>query len=1071
MAQALMIAGRYQLHEELGAGGMGTVYKGTDTQTGEPVAIKLLKAEAITANPDMIERFQREGEALRQLNHPNIVKMLAALEQDSKHYLVIEYVGGGDLHDILEKEDQLPLNRLLNISIQLADALTRSHFLQIIHRDLKPANVLIAEDGTPRLTDFGVAHFVTRDRVTGTGVAVGTLDYLSPEALNGEQVDSRADIWAFGVMLIEMLTGQRPFTGETFSQVLVSILQEPVPDLEALCPNVPIALVDLIYRMLEKDPNARIRSVRLIGAELEAIMHGVATSSIRPAQIVSGEIPRFATPAPDVLDRPKHNLPAQATPFVEREHELAELTRLLNDTDIRLITILASGGMGKSRLALEMAERVVNDGIKVTHLSSLPRFANGVYFVNLAPLSTITDIVPAIAEAVGFHFHSGGEPKQQILDFLREKQMLLLMDNFEHLLEGVGLLGEILATAPGVRMLATARERLRLQEETALRIEGMDFPDWKIPEEALEYSATRLFLQSAQRAQPGFNLQPDDLQYVAAICRQVQGMPLGIVLAAAWVDALSLPEIVNEITQSLDFLETDVQNVPERHRSLRAVFNPTWNRLSQIERDVFMKLSVFRGGFTREAAQQVADAGLRQLTVLLGKSLLRRDPNSGRYDIHQLLRQYAEDCLMASPDNVTEIRDLHCSYYADFLHKQEYDLFFGRQQKAISDIETDLDNIRIAWSWACQQVKAKEISTMFYALFHGFMMLNLDMEALRMAEKAIGNLEAVEVTEERNTALAQVLSLQAAMSMRLGQIEKAKGAGERGLQLFETLNSPAHSKMIWGPRFVLGIVHVIQGDFAQAEKMGEQKLRNHETGDDKFGLAAAFYVLMIANLAQGKYEKAHEYAQQAYTNAIEAGSRWFVAYILDEWGNTARALGNYDEAKELYQKSYGIHKSFDDSQGMGAVLNHLANIALLQGDLSEAEQHYRQSVTLNRDMGNQGGIAESLEGLGNAMLGQGDYQQAEDYFIEALQTVGALVQFTLSILTGLGELWIRMGQQQRGGRMLAFVLHYPASNQEIKDRVEQLKIKLDKEAVHVVWEQGEQLDLETVVQELLTENE
>ena len=1062
MAQAQMIVGRYQVRDKIAEGGMGTVHKGTDIHTGETVAIKLLKPGVIANEPNMIERFAREGEALRDLNHPNIVKMLDAVEEDGYHYLIMEYLPGGDLKTLLTA-DGLPHAKVMQIAIDIADALTRAHRLGIIHRDLKPANILIAEDGTPRLTDFGVALVVDKERLTDIDAIVGTLDYLSPEALRDEPLDARADIWAFGVILFEMLVGQRPFAGAHTAAVLTAILSEPIPDLEPLRPDVPVTLVDLIYRMLEKNRHARIASIRHVGAELEDILHG---------RVVTRPPTRFETPRPDTLifARPEHNLPAQTTPFVGREHELSELAKLLDNPDIRLITILAPGGMGKSRLALEMAERVVNDGIGSTHVPSIPGFANGVYFVNLAPLTATTDIVPSIAEAVGFHFHSGGEQKQQIIDFLREKEMLLLMDNYEHLMDEVGLLSEILAAAPGAQILVTSRERLRLQEETVLRIEGMNYPDWQAPEEPLEYSATRLFLQSARRVQPGFKLQPDDLQYVAAICRQVQGMPLAIVLAAAWVEALSLAEIAAEIARCLDFLETDVHNIPDRHRSIRAVFNPTWNRLSETERAVFKKLSVFRGGFTREAADKVAGASLRQLTVLLGKSLLRRDPTSGRYDIHELLRQYAQDHLMASPDNVSEIRDLHCAYYAAFLHEREDDLGFGRQQEAASDMATDIENIRIAWSWACQYAKPKEINQMVLSVWSGYLMLNLDMEALNMAEEAIRSFEATEATTEHEISLAFSLSIQAIMAIRLGQIEKAKMAAERSCYLFETRNLYRQVKLFYNPRELLGIVYVIQGNFAAAEDLGEQMLQDYEGGGNKMALSTAFYVLTSANLAQGKFETARTYAQQAYTNAYEAGDRWFAAYLLDEWGNTARALGDYDEARELYRKSYGAHKDFNDSQGMGTVLNHLANIALLQGELSEAEQYYRQSVRLNREMGNQGGMATSLEGLGNLMLIQGEHQQAEQYLVEALRTAGTqIVQFTLSILIGLGELWIRAGQHQRGGEVLAFVLHYPASSQEIKDRVEQLEVELGEEAGNVVWERGKQLDLETIVQELLAE--
>jgi serine/threonine-protein kinase len=276
----MRVSSRYELHDQLGTGGMGTVYRATDTRTEQTVAVKLLKPEVIDNDRHMLERFAREAEALRQLNHPNIVKMLDMQEENGAYYLVMEYVAGGDLNTLL-KHERLPVERVLRLAIDLADALTRAHKLNIIHRDLKPANVLVADDGTLRLTDFGVAHFGAKERVTGTGVAVGTMDYLAPEALIEAEVDARADIWAFGVMLFEMLAGKRPFEGSFTGQVLMAIVSQPVPDLEALCPNAPTALVDLVYRMLEKDRNQRIPSVRLVGAELEAILQGRDTTAIR----------------------------------------------------------------------------------------------------------------------------------------------------------------------------------------------------------------------------------------------------------------------------------------------------------------------------------------------------------------------------------------------------------------------------------------------------------------------------------------------------------------------------------------------------------------------------------------------------------------------------------------------------------------------------------------------------------------------------------------------------------------------------------------------------------------------
>jgi serine/threonine-protein kinase len=295
----------YEIQEEIGAGGMGMVYRGRDTLTGQTVAIKSLKPKLVSGGPTTLARFEREWEALRQLNHPNIVKMLAMLQQEGQHYIVMEYVAGGSLYDRLRARPQLPIPVALKIAIKLADALTRAHYLKIIHRDLKPANVLLAEDGTAHLTDFGVAHFGAKERVTETGTMVGTLDYLSPDVLNGEEVDARSDIWAFGVMLYEMVAGQRPFQVATVVGVITAILMEPIPNLETVRPDAPLALVDLIYRMLEKDRHARVQSVRLVGAELEAIMLGLASgisTGSTPGRLIEArrleQAGRFETPPP-----------------------------------------------------------------------------------------------------------------------------------------------------------------------------------------------------------------------------------------------------------------------------------------------------------------------------------------------------------------------------------------------------------------------------------------------------------------------------------------------------------------------------------------------------------------------------------------------------------------------------------------------------------------------------------------------------------------------------------------------------------------------------------------------------
>jgi DNA-binding NarL/FixJ family response regulator len=283
-----LIKGRYQPGRLIGGGGMGNVYIGTDTLTGETVAIKELRSDMVGNMPGLVERFLREGEALRRLNHPNIVKVLATLDEGSQHFIVMEYVGGGSLADLLLKQPQLPLERVVAISLELSDALSRAHHLHILHRDLKPANILLAEDGTPRLTDFGLARIGQLPGLTEAGSILGTFYYLSPEVVEKREINERSDLWSFGVVLYEMLTGRLPFGGETPFEVIWAIKNQPLPNLENLRKDVPPALANLVRRMLRKDNPARVDSARQVGVELESIQKELSAYQMGQEQAPGG---------------------------------------------------------------------------------------------------------------------------------------------------------------------------------------------------------------------------------------------------------------------------------------------------------------------------------------------------------------------------------------------------------------------------------------------------------------------------------------------------------------------------------------------------------------------------------------------------------------------------------------------------------------------------------------------------------------------------------------------------------------------------------------------------------------
>ncbi len=287
-AEHAIIAGRFELGPLIGVGATGSVYLGVDTLTGEQAAVKALRRELIGRMPDLVERFRREGEALRRLNHPNIVKVLAAVEEAGQPYIVMEYVSGGSLANLMEQQPQLPLDRAVAIALELADALSRAHHLDILHRDIKPANILLAPDGTPRLTDFGLARLGDQPALTTAGAVLGTFQYLSPEAWRNQKLDARADIWSFGVVLYQMLTGQLPFGGDSAMEMMWSINNQPLPDLHRLRDDLPTELVELVGKMLRRDLAARIPSARLVGAELELIQKKLHQTGAKVAPVLAG---------------------------------------------------------------------------------------------------------------------------------------------------------------------------------------------------------------------------------------------------------------------------------------------------------------------------------------------------------------------------------------------------------------------------------------------------------------------------------------------------------------------------------------------------------------------------------------------------------------------------------------------------------------------------------------------------------------------------------------------------------------------------------------------------------------
>jgi tetratricopeptide (TPR) repeat protein len=356
-----LIADRFELRDLLAQGGMGVVYRGYDRDTRDVVAVKLIQPALIADHPEIVERFVREGEILRRLNHPNIVKMIAAVRHEGQQYLILEYVAGGSLRELLRRKPRLPLERALSILLELCDALARAHHLNTLHRDIKPENVLMAQDGTPRLTDFGLARS-GHQRITEEGAILGTVAYLSPEALWSEALDERADVWACGVMLFEMLAGRCPFEGDRQGAVVTSILQRTPPDLHALRPDAPLALIELVYRMLEKDRNARVASARQVAAQLESILRSLDNGQLPNERIRQNPTPPGAQAAAG-SERHRHDEPIYGrSDLLERARRARERASMGSG---KLLLFTGEAGIGKSFLARHVVGEAAARGARV----------------------------------------------------------------------------------------------------------------------------------------------------------------------------------------------------------------------------------------------------------------------------------------------------------------------------------------------------------------------------------------------------------------------------------------------------------------------------------------------------------------------------------------------------------------------------------------------------------------------------------------------------------------------------------------------------------------------------------
>ncbi len=632
----------------------------------------------------------------------------------------------------------------------------------------------------------------------------------------------------------------------------------------------------------------------------------------------------------------RHNLPAALTPFVGRETELHALATLLEQADTRLLTLMGEGGMGKTRLALEVAR------------ARLDSYADGVFFVALASLTAAETIVSAIVRALGVTVH-GDDPTAALLRWGHDKHLLLILDNFEHLLEGVGLVAELLQAAPQVQIIATSRECLNVRGEHVYSVEGLEYGQGAPAAAAATSAAIRLFVQGARRARPEFRLGAVELPTLQRICELVGGMPLGLELAAAWVGVLGLQEIADEITRDVDFLQARWPDAPGRHRSMRAVFNWSWRLLNEGERKALRQLSVFRGGFTRAAAETIAGGSLRVLAGLQHKSLLHRRPAggaTGRYEIHEQLRQFAAEQLDAVPDEQGDrIRQRHAAYYLGLANEAAPELAGGPEQILwFGRVAAEFDNFRAVLDWAVEQ---KEVAL---ALRLGTALREFWMTRGYLGEGRQWLEAAMTLAEEAPESVSDVL---------------------RGSALTTTGWLAANGR-----------------DFTAAERLFEQSLALARRGEDPQQIIAVLGDLGQAARMQHDLARAVELYEERVMLSRELSDARGLAWALCNLGMIAYEEGA-PRVEPMLEEGVAVAQSIGDQVCVAWCLTFLARVAKDRGRHTQGGAIFAQSLKLFRDLGHADGIAYTLEGWAGLAATRGDFRSAARLFgaAEALREV------------------------------------------------------------------------------------
>jgi predicted ATPase/tRNA A-37 threonylcarbamoyl transferase component Bud32 len=957
----------YRITAALGAGGMGEVWRATDTKLGREVALKVLPAK-MAANPERLDRFRREAMMLAALDHPGVVGVYSVEESGGLHFLTMQLVEGESLDRVIP-EGGLGVDRLVEIGTAVAEALAAAHDKGIVHRDLKPANVMVTTDGRVKVLDFGLAKTaasqpdeplnseMATDLHSREGVVMGTVPYMSPEQVEGQPVDNRTDLFSLGVILYEMATGVRPFVGASQAALMSSILRDTPRPLSELRADLPAGLVRVIRRCLEKDPSKRIQAARDLAAELR-LAHREEED--------------------DDVSRILRSPPVPSTPLIGREEMLeAAATHLRGGA--RLLTVTGYGGTGKTRFAIELFQRHASE-----HHS-------GAAFVSLASVTAAAEVLPTVATALAIPEAQGRSALDALGTVIGNRDVLLVLDNLEQVLDGAQDIAALVGRCPKLQVIATSRAPLKVRAETEFGLPPLDLPAAGTRAvDALEgCPSVALFVQRAAKVKAGFALTEANAAPIAEICRRLDGLPLALELAAARVRILDPAALLQRLDHALDLLTSGDRDLPLRQRTLRAAISWSYSLLDAEEQQTLRRLSCFHEGWTLEAMEQVCygdddrHRAVDELDSLVEKGLVRVAGESGRYALLETIRAFAAEQLHANGE-VERTRHAHADYFVTFAEQVASDLRTPDQIEAMQRALGDDANAHAAIAWLITGARAGDSEALERALLlcghqDWFWHISGQHQTARAAYDALLAL-AADLAPSRGRALSWLGA--GMVSTTTDEWERSLGEWTRGFEEGEALDD---AKIAAEGRMGMGYCNLSLGRIeAAAEALDDAIERAAPV--DAFMQAMAMTMKGMLLFATGERKAGVELVRDA--RRIQEGigdhegggvAQGFLAQMTFAQGDPERAL-------TLYREALGMLETVGDHPEVARVNCEMGWTALAASDSRAAAESFRRAVHAYEGVG-------SARGTGQALLGLAAVEAAEDRSEQAVAIAAAAETF------------------------------------------------------------------------------